>query len=220
MSEIIISPSILSADFMNLETEINAVQDAGAKWVHIDVMDGHFVPNISLGACVYKGLKNQVDLVFDVHLMIKDPKKYALDFIKAGADILTFHYEALDTKQEIHELIDFIHNNNTKVGISIKPNTKVEVLDEFLDKVDLVLVMSVEPGFGGQSFIPTALDKISYLKNKKINENKKYEIEVDGGINKETSKLCVDAGVEVLVAGTYIYNNKDRKLLIEEMQNL
>jgi ribulose-phosphate 3-epimerase len=213
-----VAPSILAANFNNLLDEVKSVESA--DYLHIDVMDGHFVPNISLGACVYKGLKNQVDLVFDVHLMIKDPKKYALDLIKAGADILTFHYEALDTKQEIHELIDFIHNNNTKVGISIKPNTKVEVLDEFLDKVDLVLVMSVEPGFGGQSFIPTALDKISYLKNKKINENKKYEIEVDGGINKETSKLCVDAGVEVLVAGTYIYNNKDRKLLIEEMQNL
>lgn len=213
-----VAPSILAANFNNLLDEVKSVESA--DYLHIDVMDGHFVPNISLGTCVYKGLKNQVDLVFDVHLMIKDPKKYALDFIKAGADILTFHYEALDTKQEIHELIDFIHNNNTKVGISIKPNTKVEVLDEFLDKVDLVLVMSVEPGFGGQSFIPTALDKISYLKNKKINENKKYEIEVDGGINKETSKLCVDAGVEVLVAGTYIYNNKDRKLLIEEMQNL
>lgn len=213
-----VAPSILAANFNNLLDEVKSVESA--DYLHIDVMDGHFVPNISLGACVYKGLKNQVDLVFDVHLMIKNPKKYALDFIKAGADILTFHYEALDTKQEIHELIDFIHNNNTKVGISIKPNTKVEVLDEFLDKVDLVLVMSVEPGFGGQSFIPTALDKISYLKNKKINENKKYEIEVDGGINKETSKLCVDAGVEVLVAGTYIYNNKDRKLLIEEMQNL
>ena len=213
-----VAPSILAANFNNLLDEVKSVESA--DYLHIDVMDGHFVPNISLGACVYKGLKNQVDLVFDVHLMIKDPKKYALDFIKAGADILTFHYEALDTKEEIHELIDFIHNNNTKVGISIKPNTKVEVLDEFLDKVDLVLVMSVEPGFGGQSFIPTALDKISYLKNKKINENRKYEIEVDGGINKETSKLCVDAGVEVLVAGTYIYNNKDRKLLIEEMQNL
>ena len=213
-----VAPSILAANFNNLLDEVKSVESA--DYLHIDVMDGHFVPNISLGACVYKGLKNQVDLVFDVHLMIKDPKKYALDFIKAGADILTFHYEALDTKQEIHELIDFIHNNNTKVGISIKPNTKVEVLDEFLDKVDLVLVMSVEPGFGGQSFIPTALDKISYLKNKKINENKKYEIEVDGGINKETSKLCVDVGVEGLVTGTYIYNNKDRKLLIEEMQNL
>lgn len=213
-----VAPSILAANFNNLYDEVKSVECA--DYLHIDVMDGHFVPNISLGACVYKGLKNKVDLVFDVHLMIKDPRKYAIDFIKAGADILTFHYEALDTKEEICELIDFIHQNNVKVGISIKPNTKVEVLDEFLDKIDLALVMSVEPGFGGQSFIPTALDKIKYLKDKKENENLQFEIEVDGGINKETSKLCVEAGVEVLVAGTYVYNNQDRKQLIEEMQNL
>ena len=213
-----VAPSILAANFNNLYDEVKSVECA--DYLHIDVMDGHFVPNISLGACVYKGLKNKVDLVFDVHLMIKDPRKYAIDFIKAGADILTFHYEALDTKEEIYDLIDFIHQNNVKVGISIKPNTKVEVLDEFLDKIDLVLVMSVEPGFGGQSFIPTALDKIKYLKNKKEKENFQFEIEVDGGINKETSKLCVEAGVEVLVAGTYVYNNQDRKQLIEEMQNL
>ena len=213
-----VAPSILAANFNNLLDEVKSVESA--DYLHIDVMDGHFVPNISLGACVYKGLKNKVDLVFDVHLMIKDPRKYAMDFIKAGADILTFHYEALDTKDEINELIDFIHQNNTKVGISIKPNTKVEVLDEFLDKVDLVLVMSVEPGFGGQSFISSALDKISYLKNKKIKENKNYEIEAEGGINKETSKQCAEVGCEVLVAGTYIYNNQNRKQLIEEMQNL
>ena len=213
-----VAPSILAANFNNLYDEVKSVECA--DYLHIDVMDGHFVPNISLGACVYKGLKNKVDLVFDVHLMIKDPRKYAIDFIKAGADILTFHYEALDTKEEIYDLIDFIHQNNVKVGISIKPNTKVEVLDEFLDKIDLALVMSVEPGFGGQSFIPTALDKIKYLKNKKEKENFQFEIEVDGGINKETSKQCVEAGVEVLVAGTYVYNNQDRKQLIEEMQNL
>ena len=203
-----VAPSILAANFNNLYDEVKSVESA--DYLHIDVMDGHFVPNISLGTCVYKGLKNKVDLVFDVHLMISDPKKYALEFIKAGADILTFHYEALNSKEEINELIDFIHANNTKVGISIKPNTKVEVLDEFLNKIDLVLVMSVEPGFGGQSFIPSALDKIKYLKDlKNKNSDLKYEIEVDGGINKETSKLCVEAGVEVLVAGTYIYNNQN-----------
>ena len=212
-----VAPSILAANFNNLLDEVKSVESA--DYLHIDVMDGHFVPNISLGACVYKGLKNQVDLVFDVHLMIKDPKKYALDFIKAGADILTFHYEALDTKQEIHELIDFIHNNNTKVGISIKPNTKVEVLDEFLDKVDLVLVMSVEPGFGGQSFIPTALDKISYLKNKKINENKKYEIEVDGGINFLTAPLVIEKGVDVMVVGSYLFNSDDMKESVNSLLN-
>ena len=204
-----VAPSILAANFNNLFDEVKSVESA--DYLHIDVMDGHFVPNISLGTCVYKGLKNQVDLVFDVHLMISDPKKYALDFIKAGADILTFHYEALNNIEEIDNLINFIHDNNTKVGVSIKPNTKVEVLDSILEKLDLVLVMSVEPGFGGQSFIPNALDKISYLKDMKNKNGYNYEIEVDGGINKETSKMCVDAGVDVLVAGTYIYNNKDRK---------
>lgn len=213
-----VAPSILAANFNNLFDEVKSVESA--DYLHIDVMDGHFVPNISLGTCVYKGLKNQVDLVFDVHLMISDPKKYALDFIKAGADILTFHYEALNNIEEIDNLINFIHDNNTKVGVSIKPNTKVEVLDPILQKLDLVLVMSVEPGFGGQSFIPNALDKISYLKDMKNKNGYNYEIEVDGGINKETSKLCVDAGVDVLVAGTYIYNNKDREKLIKEMQNL
>lgn len=213
-----VAPSILAANFNNLFDEVKSVESA--DYLHIDVMDGHFVPNISLGTCVYKGLKNKVDLVFDVHLMISDPKKYALDFIKAGADILTFHYEALNNIEEIDNLINFIHDNNTKVGVSIKPNTKVEVLDSILEKLDLVLVMSVEPGFGGQSFIPNALDKISYLKDMKNKNGYNYEIEVDGGINKETSKLCVDAGVDVLVAGTYIYNNKDREKLIKEMQNL
>ena len=152
--------------------------------------------------------------------MISDPRKYADDFIKAGADILTFHYEAVNTKEEIIELINYIKSKNVKAGISIKPGTDVKALDDYLELVDLILVMSVEPGFGGQSFMPVALEKITYLKDKKQLKNYKYEIEVDGGINKETSKLCVDAGVEVLVAGTYIYNNKDREQLIKEMQNL
>ena len=213
-----VAPSILSANFNELYNEAKSVESA--DYLHIDVMDGHFVPNISLGACVYKNLKNKVDLVLDVHLMISDPRKYAMDFIKAGADILTFHYEAVNTKEEVLELIDFIHQNNVKVGIAIKPGTDVKVLDEYLELVDLILVMSVEPGFGGQSFMPVALDKIKYLKQEKINNNYKYEIEVDGGINKETSKLCVDAGCEVLVAGTYIYNSDSREKLIKEMQNL
>ena len=213
-----VAPSILAANFNELYNEVKSVESS--DYLHIDVMDGHFVPNISLGTCVYKGLKGKVDLVFDVHLMISDPRKYADDFIKAGADILTFHYEAVNTKEEIIELINYIKSKNVKAGISIKPGTDVKALDDYLELVDLILVMSVEPGFGGQSFMPVALEKITYLKDKKQLNNYKYEIEVDGGINKETSKLCVDAGVEVLVAGTYIYNNKDREQLIKEMQNL
>ncbi len=213
-----VAPSILAANFNELYNEVKSIETA--DYLHIDVMDGHFVPNISLGTCVFQNLKNKIDLIFDVHLMISDPMKYAIDFIKAGADILTFHYEAVKTKEEIESLINLIHNNNVTVGISIKPNTDVKVLDEFLDKIDLVLIMSVEPGFGGQSFIPSAIDKIKYLSDKKKKLGLQYEIEVDGGINKETAVLCVNAGCEVLVAGTYIYKSNSRKQLIEEMQKL
>lgn len=212
-----VSPSILAADFNCLLDEVKSVENA--DYLHIDVMDGHFVPNISLGTCVFKGLKGKVNIDFDVHLMISDPQKYALDFIKAGADILTFHYEALSNEKEINELIDYIHEYNVKVGVSIKPKTDVKVLDQFLNKIDLVLVMSVEPGFGGQSFMENSLDKISYLQRKK-EEGYNYLIEVDGGINKETSVKCVDAGVDILVAGTYIFKNQNRDDLIKEMQNL
>lgn len=213
-----VAPSILACDFNKLLEEVKNVESA--DYLHIDVMDGHFVPNISLGSCVVKGLKGKVNLVFDVHLMISDPKKYADDFIKAGADIITFHYEALSSKKEIHDLIEYLKLKGIKAGISIKPGTNVEVLNEFLDEIDLILVMSVEPGFGGQKFMPSALDKISYLKNKKLLHNYSYEIEVDGGINNETSKMCVDAGCEVLVAGTYIFNSSCREQLIGDMKKL
>lgn len=212
-----VAPSILAADFNCLLEEVKSVESA--DYLHIDVMDGHFVPNISLGAGVYKNLRGKVNLFFDVHLMISDPQKYALDFIKTGADLLTFHYEALSKEKEIFSLIDYIHENNCKVGISIKPNTNVEVLDKFLDKIDLVLIMSVEPGFGGQKFMMSAIDKIKYLKNKQ-KSGLNFLIEVDGGINRETSKLCVEAGVDILVAGTYIFNNQNREVLIKEMQAL
>lgn len=213
-----VAPSILAANFNNLLEEVKSVESA--DYLHIDVMDGHFVPNISLGTCVYKQLKGKVDLVFDVHLMISDPLKYATDFIKAGADIVTFHYEAMKNPQEIIDLIKLIQSHGVKAGISIKPGTDVMVLEDYLGLVDLILVMSVEPGFGGQKFMENALDKIEFLKLMKDTYGFEYEIEVDGGINKETSKLCVEAGCEVLVAGTYIYNNLSRKQLIEEMQKL
>ena len=157
-------------------------------------------------------------MVNDVHIMISDPKKYAPEFIKSGADYLTFHYEALNSDKEVEEVIDLIHSLNGKAGLSVKPNTPVEVVDKFLSKLNLVLVMSVEPGFGGQSFIPGALDKIAHLR--KVIDEKKYNclIEVDGGINAETGKLCKDAGVDVLVAGSYLFGHDDLKERMESLR--
>ena len=165
MKKVKIAPSILSADFNKLEEEILKVQNAGAEFLHFDVMDGHFVPNISFGIPVLKNIAHSHHMVNDVHIMISDPKKYAPEFIKSGAEYLTFHYEALNNDKEVEEVIDLIHSLNGKAGLSVKPNTPVEVVDKFLPKLDLVLVMSVEPGFGGQSFIPSAVDKIADRKS-------------------------------------------------------
>ena len=211
MKKVLIAPSILSADFNVLNEEILKVQDAGAEYLHFDVMDGHFVPNISFGIPVLKKIAHSHHMVNDVHIMISDPLKYAAEFIKSGADILTFHYEALDSDEEVEKTIDLIKSSGGKAGMSIKPNTPVNVVDKFLPKLDLVLVMSVEPGFGGQSFIPTALDKIAYLRKAIDDNHYNCLIEVDGGINQDTGKLCKDAGVDVLVAGSYLFGHPDLK---------
>ena len=210
-----VAPSILSANFNNLIEEIKSVDNA--KYLHIDVMDGKFVPNITIGPLVMKNFKKEINnIVMDVHLMIADPVKYAPDFVKAGADIITFHYEAVKYAEPA---IDAIRELGVKVGISIKPLTDINVLDDLLDKVDLILIMSVEPGFGGQAFIPSALDKIKYLADKRKQNGYNYLIEVDGGINKETAKQCIEAGVDILVAGSYIFSSNNRKALIEEIEN-
>lgn len=213
----IAAPSILSADFSKLLEEVKDV--SSAKFLHIDVMDGHFVPNITIGPLIVKSIKGKVDMVFDCHLMISDPKKYTESFALAGADIITFHYEALNSKEEILDLIDYIHSFKIHAGISIKPNTSVDVLDEeILSKVDLVLVMSVEPGFGGQKFMENSLPKIKKLRELKDNFKYNYIIEVDGGINKETAVLVKVAGVEAIVAGTYVFKSQNRKETIKELE--
>ena len=206
MSEkIIISPSILSADFANLERDIKRVEDNGADWIHVDVMDGHFVPNITIGVPVVKSLKNFSKLPLDVHLMIENPDKYIESFAKAGADILTFHYEAVN-KNEIIELINKIKSFGLKAGISIKPKTVPDVIIPYINFVDMVLVMTVEPGFGGQLFMNDCAKKIKFIKQK---APESLIIQVDGGINSLTGKICKDLGANSLVAGSYIYGADD-----------
>ena len=209
----IIAPSILSSDFANLETEIKRLEENGADWVHVDVMDGHFVPNLTIGAPVVKAIKPVTKLPMDVHLMIENPAKYVKDFALAGADIITFHYEA--TKETTFEVINIIKSYGVKVGISIKPKTPVSAIKPYLDIVDLVLIMTVEPGFGGQKFMEDCADKIIEVK---AYSNKDIIVEVDGGVNAQTSQHCKKCGADALVAGSYVFNSDDMKDAIESLR--
>lgn len=201
-----LAPSILSADFSCLAEEIKRVEKAGVEYLHIDVMDGEFVPNITIGAPVVKDIRKCSNLVFDVHLMIVKPERYVDDFYKAGADIITFHYEAAE---DTGKLIDKIHSLGIKASVSVKPKTPVEVVFPFLDKLDMVLIMTVEPGFGGQAFITEMYDKIRKLRSEIDNRGLKTEIEIDGGANPENIREIVKSGVDIVVAGSAVFKSKD-----------
>ena len=210
MKKIQISPSILSADFSQLGKEIKKLEEGGADLIHVDVMDGHFVPNLTIGPPVIKVLRNYTKLPFDVHLMISPVHKYIKNFAEAGSDIITIHPEAT---KNLEESIVLIKKLNKKVGVSLNPNTEINVIESQLNNIDLVLIMSVFPGFGGQKFIPETIKKIKDLKEIKDKNNYSFDIEVDGGINFSNSKDVVDAGANILVSGTTIFkeNNGDIK---------
>ena len=218
MKNIQISPSILSADFSKLGTEIKRLEEGGADMIHVDVMDGHFVPNLTIGPPVIKSLKKHSSILFDVHLMISPVHKYIEAYADAGADIITIHPEATDN---MDLSITKIRELNKKVGVSLNPETKVDVLIDHLNKIDLVLIMSVNPGFGGQKFMPEVLSKIKQLKKIQTEKNLNFDIEIDGGINFENSKQAVEAGANILVSGTTIFksNNGDIKKNIELLKS-
>ena len=206
MKKILISPSILAGDFSQLGKDIQKLEDAGADMIHVDVMDGHFVPNITIGPPVIKSLRKYTDLPFDVHLMISPVHKYIEDFSKAGSDIITIHPEAT---KNVKDSIDLIKSLGKKVGLSLNPDTPIDAIKKYLDQVDLVLVMTVYPGFGGQKFISKVLSKIKKLKNIKDENKFRFDIEVDGGVNFENNKLAIEAGANILVSGTTIFKNND-----------
>ena len=219
MKKIQISPSILSADFSQLGNEIKRLEEGGADMIHVDVMDGHFVPNLTIGPPVIKRLRNCTKLLFDVHLMISPVHKYIEDYSKAGADIITIHPEATDN---LIDSIEHIRKLNKKVGVSLNPDTKLNIIENILDKIDLVLIMSVFPGFGGQKFIPETIKKIEDLKKIKDENNYSFDIEVDGGINFSNSKDVISAGANILVSGTTIFkeNNGDIQKNIETLKSV
>ncbi len=209
-----IAPSILSADFGNLREDVRLAEEAGADWLHIDIMDGHFVPNLTMGPDVVKSIRKNSKLFFDCHLMITDPEKYAPKFIEAGAELITFHAECVE---DMAELSDKLHALGVKVGVSVNPATPVDRVLDVLDKIDLVLIMSVVPGFGGQKFMGEVLSKATQIRNHK--NGKDITIEIDGGINPETAPLAAKAGIDVLVAGSAVFGKDSYKDAIDSIRN-
>lgn len=211
-----IAPSILSADFAKLGEDIKDVELGGADYIHVDVMDGHFVPNITIGPLIVDAIRPVTDLPLDVHLMIENPDQYIETFAKAGADIITVHVEACP---HLHRTLQLIKSTGTKAGVVLNPHTPVSTIQHVIEDVDMVLLMTVNPGFGGQSFIHSVLPKIREVADLVAEKNLDVEIEIDGGVNPETAKLCVEAGANVLVAGSAIYNQKDRAEAIQAIRN-
>lgn len=213
----IVAPSILSADFANLQRELEDMKAAGITWVHVDIMDGHFVPNISIGIPVVKSLRKVTDLTLDVHLMITEPIRYARAFCEAGADLVTVHLEA-DTPEKIHETLSLIRSMGVKAGISVKPGTPAEALEPFLTEVDLILVMTVEPGFGGQKFLDNQMAKVRRLRDEITRRGLKTRIQVDGGVSPKTAHIVAEAGADVLVAGSAVYGAENPAQAIDDIR--
>lgn len=213
---IYISPSLLAANYANLEADIKRVAEGGAQYLHLDIMDGAFVPNISFGPDLISGIRKTTDMIFDVHLMIKRPERYIDRFVKAGADIITVHYEACENPMTVLHLI---HSYEMKAGLAISPNTPVEHLFPFIGHMDMALIMTVEPGFGGQALIPETLEKVSVLRKYVSERGIDLDIEVDGGINEKNVGLLTSAGANVIVAGSAIFKSKKPKSVIQEMKD-
>lgn len=211
-----IAPSILSADFSKLGAEIEDVERGGADYIHVDVMDGHFVPNITIGPLIVDAIRPVTKLPLDVHLMIENPDAYIPAFAKAGADIISVHAEACP---HLHRTIQLIKSEGVKAGVVLNPHTPADIISHVIDEVDLVLLMTVNPGFGGQSFIHAVLPKIREVADMVKERGLQTEIEVDGGVNAETARLCIEAGANVLVAGSAVYNKSDRKQAIDQIRN-
>lgn len=213
----ILSPSILSCDYMNMQKDFEDCKQAGCKWLHVDIMDGHFVPNLSFGYSLVKAMRPITDLVLDVHLMIDTPIKYAEEFCKAGADYLTIHVEA-DTEENIHKTLDLIRSMGVKPGVVVKPKTPAEAVLPFLSKCDLVLVMTVEPGFGGQKFMADMMPKLKKLREYIDERNPGCHLEVDGGVDLVTGEVCKENGADVLVAGSAYFKQTDRAAFVKTIE--
>lgn len=217
---IILSPSLLACDFANLEREIKKVYENGCQYLHLDIMDGVFVKNISFGLPVISSIRKICNIIFDVHLMIAEPKRYIKEFAEAGADIINFHVESCKCEAEIFETLNLIKKYEKKCALTIKPGTPAETLAPFFDRLDMILVMSVEPGFGGQKFIESSLNKLKYLSEIKRVKNYKFDIEIDGGVNFENIARIKDAGANIIVAGSSIFGANDIKTAIEKLKKI